>query len=301
MSNTQNPRMPRADAAPIPQARRRGLSTGVLGALAVLAAAGGAQPALAQFSSREGFSSAGAPEFRFEIEPYLWLPAIHGKVGLGRAPGFDPAPINAPRPTVAELVDKLNFAISCNCLVRYGNWSAEMNLLSFGFSQSKTLPAILPGNPGLRLHDHTSMLLVSPGVGYRFLNADDGKLSMDVRAGFSYDEVKASAEFEGSRLPGAARTLSFLQPWIGERLDYYPSPKWRLENTLAITGLGVDGGDVGWNGRVGASYLVTHWWDVSVGYAVSQTYRNKPAGSSGEDNTLDMYGYGPYLATGFRF
>lgn len=95
--------------------------------------------------------------------------------------------------------------------------------------------------------------------------------------------------------------VSFLQPWVGTRVDYYPSPKWRIENTLALNGLGVDGGSVGWNTKLAFSYLITKWLDVSLGYAAQKLNRDTPTLADGSNRSVDILLYGPYAAVGLRF
>ena len=123
---------------------------------------------------------------------------------------------------------------------------------------------------------------------------------MDVRAGFSYDDVNANANFQGSRLAlSGSHSTNFVQPWVGERMNYIISPKWRIDHAFALTGLGVDG-VVGYNGNVGLSYLVSSGFDLSAGYAVDQINRNN-TGRTGLNNSVSLFEYGPYVAAGFRF
>jgi hypothetical protein len=283
-------------------AARRAGAYAKLGKLALAAIAGlfslaVAQPALAQFSSQEGYAS-GAPHWTVEAQPYLWLPATSAKVGLGIAPGLDLS--GTSRPTLANVVGSLKAAVTCDCIVRYGNWSGEVDLSYISLAGTRGFPPLLPGQPQRRLSASTSLFLISPGLGYRIWHTDD--VSFDARVGFSYSQVDASAQFQNTPLAQRdGRSVSFVQPWIGERFDYYPTPRWRLENTAAITGLGVDGGAIGWNARFGVSYLIASWFDVSLGYAASQTERNRTGQITGVNNTINILSYGPYLATGFRF
>ena len=270
-------------------------------ALALLLGLLCAQPAMAQFSATEGLSSSGAPQLTAEMQPYIWLPATQAHIGLDRPPGTDVA-VNLPRPTIADIAGSLDGAFSCACLVRYGNWSGEVNINYVALHTSEFIAPILPGGTGGTLNDHLSAFYISPGIGYRVLpTSPTSNLSLDVRAGFTYSDVSVSAAFAKDRFGGVSHGYTFVQPWIGERMDYYPSPKWRLENSFALTGLGVDRGAIGWNGRVGVSYLVSSWFDVSAGYYGSQTFRNSTAGPNGENNNLNLLQYGPYMAVGFRF
>jgi hypothetical protein len=270
----------------------------VLWALSFLLGLLCAQPAMAQFSATEGVSSSGAPQLTAELQPFVWLPATNASIGLDRPPGTDLV-VNLPRPTISDVVGSLDGAFSCACLVRYGNWVGEVNIEYVAVHSSEFIAPILPGGTGATLNSHLSVFYISPGIGYRVASTSD--LSLDARVGFSYTTVSVSAAFAKDRLGGISHSSDFIQPWIGERLDYFPSPKWRLENTFALTGLGVAGGEVGWNARVGVSYLVSKWFDVSAGYLASQTFRDETAGPNGANNNVNLMQYGPYVAAGFRF
>jgi hypothetical protein len=298
MSNTQ-PRFSlarvRTRAASVPR------SGHLVWVMALLFGLLGAHPAMAQFSATEGLSSSGAPQLTAELQPFVWLPATSASIGLNRPPGTDLV-VNLPRPTIADVAGSLDGAFSCACLVRYGNWSGEVTVEYVGLHTSEFVAPILPGGTGATLNNHLRVFYIQPGIGYRVLpNSSLSDVSLDLRAGFSYSDVSVSASFAKDRFGGVTRTSDFIQPWIGERLDYYPTPKWRLENTFALTGLGVSGGAVGWNARAGVSYLVAKWFDVSAGYFASQTYKNQTDGPNGEVRNLNLMQYGPYMAVGFRF
>jgi hypothetical protein len=260
-----------------------------------------ARPASAQlFSNKEGYSPDGSYRVQVEVTPYLWLPALNATVGLKRPAGTDVS-INRPRLTVSKLVDSLNGAFVADSLVRFGPWSAELNFDWISAHQSKTFPALVNA-PEAKLKVSDSVVYVSPGVGYQLVPAfAPDKLSFDLRAGFSYFETSASASFAQSRFGGADVSYSFVQPWLGFRADYYPSPRWRIELAAAVTGLGVDDGVWGWNARLGASYLITRWLDASLGFAALGTDRSSRAGPDGKSRQLNVTAYGPVTAIGFRF
>jgi hypothetical protein len=273
------------------------LSGAVLGLLGML----GVKPAAAQFSAHEGFTASGTPEWTFEISPYLFLPNIDATIGLAHPTGFDFS-VNQARPTVSKLTESLTGAFTADNLARYGNWSGELNILYVAGQATRNFPPIVAGGPGASLKATASEVLVSPGFGYRVLPTDpSSNLALDLRAGFTYNSVSAGAQFAQSRLGGVNVSSTFVQPWVGGRVSYYPSPDWRIVGTTALTGLGVDGGTIGWNGRVGVSYLITTWADVTLGYAATQTVRSGSRGVNGENRSVDLLAYGPFLAVGFRF
>lgn len=260
-----------------------------------------ANPAAAQFSSREGFTADGAAHWSLEVSPYLFLPHIDATVGLAHPSSFDFS-VNQQRPTVSKLASSLTGAFVGDGLARYGNWSAELNIFYVAAETTKTFPLLLRGGSGASLKATLSGVLVSPGIGYQILPTDaSSRFALDLRAGFSYDSITADASFAQSLFGGTSHTTDFVQPWLGARLSFYPTPKWRLAGAAVLTGLGVDGGAVGWNGQLNVSYLVTSWFDVSLGYAATQTRRYGNVSQNGENRSIDLLAYGPVASVGFRF
>lgn len=269
-----------------------------LAAMLVLLAAHGAY---AQFSAREGFTADGAAHWSFEVAPYLYLPNVDATIGLGHPLDTDIS-IHRSRPTIAQLVTSLTGAFVGYSVARYGNWSAELNVLYLGVQAKKGYPPVVPGGPGLTLKSNASMVFVSPGFGYRILPTDAASnVAVDLRAGFIYNYLDANANFEESRFGGVGKSYSFVQPWVGTRIAYYPSPRWRLAADVALTGMGVDGGAVGWNGRLAVSYLIASWVDVTLGYAAVQTVRHRELERDGSSRSINLLAYGPVAAIGFRF
>jgi len=272
-----------------------------LASMATLVSLALARPAAAQFSARESFNPDGTGKWDFELTPYLFLPNINATIGLNHPPGTDVS-VNQPRPTVSKLASTLNGAFVGYGLVRYGNWSGELNVFYVSASVSRNFAPVLPGGAGTTLKVNGSEVLVSPGFGYQVLPLDaTSKVTLDARAGFTYNSISSSANFTQSRLGGVSTTASFVQPWLGARVAYYPSSDWRLTADAALTGLGVDGGAMGWNARAGVSYLITSWFDVTLGYAATDTRRSTSLGPSGQNRNINFLAYGPVAAMGFRF
>jgi hypothetical protein len=250
------------------------------------------------FSTREGFNADGRPKPAFEVQLPLYLPAVSASIGLNRAPNTDII-VNRPRPTIAELIDKLNFAITCECTVRYGDWVGEVSVLYVEARQTtKTLP-LPPVVPAAVLKTKVNTLYISPGIGYRLFRSDH--VSLDARAGFTYAELDVNSDFEAGQFArsGSYRP-SFVQGWFGERIDYYPSPHWRIENTAQVTtALGQE--KVGWDAKLAVSYLFNRWVDVTLGYRGSQFSHSGEPAANGALRNVSVLLYGPLFAVGVRF
>jgi hypothetical protein len=143
---------------------------------------------------------------------------------------------------------------------------------------------------------------VSPGFGYQFVNSAVAgmPLTVDARAGFSFFHWDASISSGPPTLNGNS---SFIQPWLGGRLAVYPAPQWRVTLDAAAQGFGVSGGSWGWNVALLVAYGVTDWMDVTGGFrALNSTHREDDKGSAGNGKRIfDMLAYGPILGVGFRF
>jgi hypothetical protein len=255
--------------------------------------------AAAQFSNRDGYAPDGPYRVQVELTPYLWLPALDATIGLRRPPGVDVS-INRPRPTVSDLVAHLDGAFVGDALVRYGPRSAELDADWVTASLNKTFPALV-NVPQAELKTRNTLTFVSSGFGYRVIpNFAPDKVSFDVRAGLSYFDASTSVAFLQSRLGGVNVAYSFVVPWLGFRADYYPTPHWRLDLTSALTGLGADS-VWGWNTKLAVSYLITRWFDVSLGFAALATNHDVSLRPDGRVRSLHAIAYGPVVAVGFRF
>ena len=186
--------------------------TAALLATAALGASAALSPAIAAgegFSSQEGFTASGAPEWRFEVDPYLWLPTTSVNVGLGLLPDKN---VSVP---VGNVLSHFTGGFMGEGIARYGNWSAEMNLfwISVGKNKDVTIPDTEGDTVNVRLH--SGAFAISPGFAYRLDHTD--KISFDARVGFTYFAANASAHIQNSPEAGVSRTADFAQPWIGER------------------------------------------------------------------------------------
>jgi long-subunit fatty acid transport protein len=261
-----------------------------------------AAPAAAQFSAREGYTPSGAYQFNVELTPYLFLPAVNASIGLHRtAPSLFDGSVNRGVPSIGKVLSSLNMAFIGDGLVRYGPYSAELDVQYIDAFQKRTAP---PGPLGRQatLKTDVSMVRVSPGIGYEVLPTDAGsRFTLDARVGLQYFSMDINSGFEGSPFGGISRSTGYAEPWLGLRGTYYVSPNWRITADAAATGFGVDNGSWGWNGRLTVSYLVTSWFDVSLGGYALQTNKPEGGGLANAPRSLHLLTYGPIVALGFRF
>lgn len=272
---------------------------GCVAAVALLAGLTWRSAAHAQFSAREGYAADGQYRMQTELMPYVWLPATSATAHLGRPDAGRTVSIDAGVPSVSQITSVLDAAFMGAGLVRYGPFSVELDVQWINASTTHDRP--VPGRLAtIRTDEAASLFRVAPGLGLQVVSGDVAgvPVSLDLRAGFTYDTVGASADPARLALPGFSVNRSFVQPWLGLRFDVYPSPVWRIELGALGQGFGLDGGSWGWGASAIVSYLVTDWLDLSLGFRALNTQR---FGGRDEQRSLNLTEYGPLLGAGFRF
>src|SRR4051812_31726483 len=96
----------------------------------------GVQPARAGVSPQDGYTADGAPKLFIELAPYLWLPASNSQATLRNDAT---AAISAGIPSISQLTNVLTGAFMGLGVLRYGPWSAELDIDYIGASQDKGL------------------------------------------------------------------------------------------------------------------------------------------------------------------
>lgn len=264
-----------------------------------------ALPAHAQyFSKDDGFTTDGRWQVQTELMPYLWLPATSGSLHFANPRGSTVG-FSSGVPSASELANTLRGAFLGAGLVRYGPFSAEFDLDYISVNQSTDVPALTVGRTN-RVNVSASLVRFAPGLGVEAYRGEIGGLQtiIDVRAGFavfaSEQAIKGEGDLQGQ---GHSGSDSSIQPWLGVRATFIPSPRWRVMINAIYQGMGVDGGAQGWGATAIASYAVTDWMDVSLGFRALDTTRAKgPGDLLGSDRrSFSILAYGPLLGVGFRF
>ncbi len=275
--------------------------------MALCLAASFSPPARAQyFSNRDGYTDTGAYRVQVELDPYLWWPGFAGSVNFATPIANERLPnaFNTGLLSPSDLVHILHAAFMGDGLVRYGPYSAEMDLQYVSVSQSQDLPSG-PLGRSLRVNSALQYLRVAPGVGYQVYagNVYGVPTSLDVRAGFAFFATWQGYTGEED-LAGlsSSKNTNFVQPWLGLRADFIPAPRWRLELGGLVQGFGVDGGSWGWGASGAISYAVNTWFSVTLAARALSTERfGLGSDTLGVRRSLHLTTYGPILGVGFRF
>ena len=276
-------------------------------ALALCLAALASTPARAQyFSNRDGYTDAGGYRVQVELDPYFWWPGFTGSVNYAtpiansRLPNAFDTGLLSP----SDIAHILHAAFIGDGLVRYGPYSAEMDIQYLSASQSQDLPSG-PMGRDLRVNSALQLLRVAPGVGYQVYagNVYGVPTSVDARAGFSF--FASWQDYTGEEdLAGlsSSKNTNFVQPWLGTRADFILSPHWRIELGGLVQGFGVDGGSWGWGASGGISYAVNEWFSVIAAARALDTERfGFGRNTLGVRRSIHLTTYGPIFGVGFRF
>jgi hypothetical protein len=259
--------------------------------------------AQAEVSARDGYGPNGSYQVHVELVPYLWLPAVGGRIKLGNGASVG---ISAGVPTVNDLTTKLNGAFIGAGLVRYGPYSVQIDLQYISASTTNDLP---PGILGISrsLKISPSLIRVAPGLGYQVFNAPVAGIptTLDAQVGFAWFSSSTTLDLDSVGPLGRQRAAtvsgsgSFAQPWVGLRADIYPWPRWRFELGAMVQGFGVGGGVWGWGTTLTASWAATPWLNLIGGFRALNSGREFDA--KRVIRSINFTAYGPVLGIGLTF
>jgi hypothetical protein len=252
-------------------------------------------PAHAGVSADDGYTASGAPAVRVELTPYVWLPATSSHFNLGPR-GNISGDASTGIPTASDLSASLHGAFMGNGLLRYGPWSAELDILWVDAAGDSTTAPDRRGR-SFGLHGSVSLTRVAPGFGYEVVKSAIGGMpvTLDLRAGFAAFWWSGSISSTQNLFGGQSGSDSFIQPWVGGRVNFYPGPRWRVSLAAAAQGLGVDGGSWGYDASLLVSWAATDWLNVTGGFRAIRSQRLDGP------KTIDATFYGPMLGVGFTF
>jgi hypothetical protein len=257
--------------------------------------------ARAQDFTHDGYTADGAYTLNVELTPYAFLPHVATTVnGIGpRGRGGVSGSISG-----WQIVHSLRGAFFGDGLVRYGPYSAEINIdwVDLGGSKDIALPRL---GQSAHLDASGSMVLVSPGVGYQIYRGQvaSAPLTVDARVGFQYMSWSVSASTADDLLGGASGSGDKASPWLGIRTDLFPMPNLRVRFAGNLTGFGTNNGSWGWTTTLTLTYLFNDWFDASIGISALQASASADRTDifGTHRSTLHAIAYGPLIGVGFRF
>jgi hypothetical protein len=188
------------------------------------------------------------------LAPYLWLPGVHGTLGVRD----HQASIHA---SAGDLLSHFRFGLMAVVEARHDRWVTPVDFVWVRLGEDKALP--FP-NEAITADVKASEFIMTPKFGYRLIDLD--KLKFDGLIGIRYWHLGQNLQFSPSEL---GLDFSGSQNWVdqlvGARIQAPLSPK--VEVTIA--------GDVGGGGVTSQldyqvagllGYRFKPRWTVQAGY-----------------------------------
>jgi hypothetical protein len=236
--------------------------------------------------------------WKFELAPYLWLPAVHGDLAVrGRTTDVD-----------VDLGDRLDLMFDgVKFLVAMGRAEARKGNLLF------TLDAVYlnledDGTTarGLETEVTSQFLITEFGGGYRLgtwpLTPEVWPaVSCDVMAGGRYVLLEAGIDIDGGprgRRIDIERDMEWIEPFVGGRILLTLSQRITIGVRGDVGGFGI-GSDFTWNLVGSVQYHVSRHIALGGGYRALDI--DSTQGSRANRSGLDVLIHGPLLGVVFRF
>ena len=235
--------------------------------------------------------------WKFSVEPYLWIPAMHGDVTVrGQTADVDVS--------VGDTLDLLFDDFKIGALGRFEARKGEL-LLTFDLMYL-SLEDETSTVRGRSADVSTKFLITEFGAGYRLATVPLGPdvypaLAADVLAGGRYVSLEAGIETSGGRRFGGIdveREVDWIEPFVGGRLLLTLSPRVAFAVRGDAGGFGV-GSELTWNIVGTLQYSLSRCCTLAAGYRAMSIDYVQDSGAS--RFRLDVHMHGPLLGVVFRF
>jgi len=198
--------------------------------------------------------AAASDEWKFSVSPYLWAPALSGKITHRRLPPVD---VDA---SFDKIFDNLDFAAMLMGDARKGRYSIFGDLLYVKVgAQGDTPRGILADSADVKNESFTGMI----GAGYSVL--DRSEHSLDVVGGLRVWSVDNSIKFNGPLTRGRkySDSATWVDAMVGVRGTY------NFHSRAYLTGwgmIGAGGAQADWDLGLGVGYNFNKSVSATVGY-----------------------------------
>jgi len=227
--------------------------------------------------------TADTDEWQFQLTPYLWIPRISGRAGVGN---FS-VDVNTG---LADDDIHLNFGFMGSFEARKNRFIilTDLQFSNLGSDNST------PGPFFSSTESDFKTFILDPEVGYRILENTEKGAYLDVMGGIRYWHLRSDLTFNAGLLPGVTITRS--RDWVdgvaGLRGKAHLSPRWFL------TGKGDLGG-----GGSNFTYQLFGGAGVLFGtrYALIGGYRYLSVNYNKDQFLFDMALHGPIFGVGIKF
>ena len=261
-------------------------------------------------------TSAEADGWKFSVMPYLWLPAVDGKLRFG------PPPVNGGSANVdidsSGYLDSLDFAGMINGVARKGRWSIGTDLIYLHFSNTDSKVKSVDLNPGSGpINVSTSSLNAGASADLKgmvwtvaggYALVQEPKANFEVLGGFRYLGLDVESNWQLAvdvkRSDGLGNTATFGRSGSAERRENIwagiVGARGRFNfgesDWFANAYVDVGGGSsvFTWQGVAGIGYAFK-WGDVILDYRYLYY-------SQDDDKLIDNLSFGGLaLGVNFRF
>lgn len=151
---------------------------------------------------------------------YLWFPGVHGTMGrAGREVDF--------RASAGDLLSHFRFGVMGAVQAQRGRFVliGDLMWVRLGADRQRALP--FPGLPELSAQVKASQFILTPEVGYRFVDGEN--LRIDALMGFRYWRLGSSLQFTPSRFGlNFSGSNNWIDPLMGARIQIPFPPKFLI-------------------------------------------------------------------------
>ncbi len=245
--------------------------------------------------------------WRFSFTPYLFLPVT--TKGTSTVAGVE-ADVDLD---LGDVLDLLNGAVSGRAEAWRNNFGlvVEGYYVSIGGDGSIDTPGPAPGSLGADVQ--VDQVFVDLLGAYRIAQGtyDDSGLryALDVQAGARYNSLKQDVDggFNVDIGPGIGRqaslggTETWWEPVVGLRGMTELSKSWTGAMLADFGGFGVNGDDLQWKVRLGASHRPFDWQQTALGFGWQ--FYGIDFSTSRDDGRFgyDIFQMGPFLTFNYQF
>lgn len=232
-----------------------------------------------------------AKDVEWLITPYLMLPSLNGKTGIGRTT----ASVDA---TAVDLLSNLNWAIMGSGEVNNGVWGAKIDIMYSNLGKNVGLNEQFDVDAGQGLYTFRLQRNVSDGF-WVYAGARVNTLGVDLNCNTENCIPLPGNRFEN----GVSKDVTWVDPIVGFQLDKNFSDKVRFLFEADVGGFGV-----------GSQIAVTAWPQIGfrvgrtgtalIGYRIIYVDYKKDITKLDRfqpDFVWDMNMFGPTIGYQFRF
>lgn len=230
--------------------------------------------------------------WQYELTPYIWATSQDGKVRINDRPRRGLS-VNQE---FSDIMERLDFAAMGTFEARKEQWGLLLDGIYFKVSDS----AKIRGPRGFVSLSASASVTQELYAAGGFFRLAEGETPVDLVGGLRYNSVRWNIRTRASLpiLQGISRNFSqrksWVDPYVGLRVQHHLNDKWTLLGYGDVGGFGV-GSDLSWQAQAGLNYAFNPNMTGKIGYRhLSNDY-------SKDGFTYDMDTSGIYMGLGIAW